>query len=155
MATNPDRGLLVSWACSHYVLGKHDGVRIRIVVVSARLMPLKVFAYRMLPKSPQTGAKEGYFSHVCSPPDIADYPEDGPVPPNRPEWFRLDYVDIMVRSMTEAEDFLEVVESDLRRLKRTYDTMDVLVPGGAIAIGNPPVTSSSSLSSLSSESAGG
>lgn len=134
MATN--RGIRLHWACSHYVLGRHDGVRVRIDATGSCGMPTKVFGYRLLLTNPRTGLREGFFSHVCSPPDLADYPEDGPVAPRRPEWFRLAYVDVFLRSIQEAEDFIQCVRSDVRRLKATLDTMDTLIPEGDEDIGN-------------------
>jgi len=148
------RSIKIKWASSHYVFGRHDGVRVRFDTVCADGMPTKVFAYRMLPVSPQTGKQVGHFSHICSPPDLAEYPEDGPTPGFSPEWFRLSYVDVFIRSVEEAEDFISIVRGDVRRLKRTLDTMDTVFPGGEEQLGDicdPVILSSSSSSSGSSE----
>lgn len=153
MATNLNRGIRIRWASSHYVSGAHDGVRVRIDAVGSCEMPVKIFAYRLMLTNPRTATREGFFSHICSPPDLTDYPEDGPTPPRRPEWFRLAYVDVLVRSVQEAEDLVQAVRSDVRRLKATLDTMDTLVPGGSEDIGALDCieSSDSSLSSQGSE----
>jgi hypothetical protein len=147
------RGLRISWAASRYVLGKHDGKRLRITASDPCGMTDKIFAYRMLPLNPQTGEEAGFFSHVCSPVDLEDYPEDGPTPGHTPKWFRLNFVDQQIRSVAEASDLLQAVLEDIRRLKRTLDTMDTLEPAGVEDIGDvclpeePPTESSSSAAS--------
>lgn len=122
------RSLKISYATSHYVFGRHDGVRIRIEATCGTNVDTAVFAYRMLPVDPH-GNNEGHFSHICSPVDLADWPRGGPNVGNSPEWFRLSYVDVIVRSVAEAQDFLSVVKCDLKRLLDTLCTMDTLMPG--------------------------
>lgn len=150
MATST-RKLTVEWKASRYVWKKYDGVRIRIEVVAAENMPADVFAFRMRPINPATGEAAGFFSHVCSPPDLAEYPAREPRPEESPQWFRLDYVDVLLRSMEEMEAFLVDTIVDLRRLKRTLDIMDTLTPAGMVVIDDDG-TSSSSSSLLSSDS---
>ncbi len=137
--TASGRFLRLVWACSHYVVNRDDGIRIRIDATDARNMPSKIFAYLLQPANPSTLARAGAFDHVCSPVDLEEYPEDEPEPFNRPEWFRLAYVDILVRSRLEADEFLSSVTADVRNLKRTLDLMDMLLPGGAIEIGDAEI----------------
>ena len=147
------RSIKIRWATSHYTFGVDDGVRIRFDVVCSEGMASKVFAYRMLPLSPQ-GNATGHFSHICSPPDVEEYPEDGPTAGSSPEWFRLSYVDVLVRSVEEAADFIQIVREDVRRLKSTLDTMDSIFNEGQELIGTEDcVPTSSSSSSAASESA--
>lgn len=153
MAAHPNRRITITWATSYYRIGVDDGIRVRFDASGAVDMPVRIFAYRMLPLNPRTGQEAGHFDHVCSPPDLADYPEDEPRPGIRPEWFRLSYVDLMVRSQEEVADLVEAVLEDVRRLKHTLDRMDTLQPGDAEQVGiSPDVTSSSSSSSESSQS---
>lgn len=141
------RSIKIKWATSHYRFGVDDGVRVRFDVVCATNMPTKVFAYRMLPKSPN-GGSEGWFSHICSPVDLEEYPEDGPVANWSPEWFRLSYVDVLVRSVQEAADFIQIVREDVRRIVNTLKTMDSIFNEGTEVMGDedcdPVVESSSS-----------
>jgi len=142
----PDSGrrIQLSWAVSRYNYHSTDGVRVRIEAANAELMPEKIFAYLLLPMKPAAGEREGAFSHVCSPTDLAEFPEDDPVPGVRPEWFRLNYVDVQLRSRSEAKQFIQDVIDDVQRLKSTLDTMDTLQSGGTIWVGSPPSDSSSS-----------
>ena len=81
------------------------------------------------------GAAEGFFSHICSPVDLTEYPADEPRVGESPEWFRLSYVDVYLRSVTEAENFVEIVRADIHRILTTLTTMDTLIPGGEDIIG--------------------
>lgn len=151
------RSIKIKWATSHYRYGVDDGVRVRFDVVCATGLDTRVFAYRMLPTTPH-GGQEGFFSHICSPVDLEEYPADGPTAGCSPEWFRLSYVDVLVRSVQEAADFVQIVREDVRRIITTLETMDTLFNEGTELMGNaptcdPPPSSSSSASSEDSSSA--
>jgi hypothetical protein len=124
------RSLQLSWSCSRYIVNRIDGIRIRVWVSEAVGMTDKIFAYLMTPKNPTTAEKEGVFDHVCSPVDLAEYPEDAPIENSRPAWFRLDYVDLHLRSREEADDFLARVKLDAGGLRVSLDIMEVIAPTG-------------------------
>lgn len=147
----PDTGRRVHlvWTVSRYNYNNTDGIRVKIEVDAAEGMPPKIFAYLMLPMKPGAEGREGAFDHVCSPTDLEEYPEDEPIPNHRPEFFRLDYVDVVLRSRTEVHAFVRDVAEDVYQLKRTLDLMDRMLPGGEIWIGGEPASSSSSSSSSS------
>jgi hypothetical protein len=112
---------------------------VRITASDAVDMPTKIFAYQMLPLKPGAEERVGAFDHVCSPTDLEEYPEDDPLPNYRPAWFRLNYVDVLLRSRAEVKAFIEDVAEDVQRLKTTLDIADTLLPGGQTWIGTPPV----------------
>lgn len=152
------RSIKLHWSSSHYALGRDDGVRVRIEAQCATGLSPKVFAYRMLPTAPG-GVQEGFFSHICSPVDLAEYPEDAPTPGHSPEWFRLSYVDVFLRSVQEADDFVLIVREDVRRIVTTLAKMDTIFPVGTEIVGSadcqPSQSSSdSSQGTPSSESLG-
>jgi hypothetical protein len=99
-------------------------------------MPTKIFAYRMRPKSPVDGSAVAEFSHICSSVDLEEFPEDGPLVNSSPEWFRLEFVDVLVRSKAEALDFIDILRQDVRVLVKTLQTMDTLVLGGLEVFGD-------------------
>jgi hypothetical protein len=70
--------------------------------------------------------------------DLEEYPEDDPIPNVRPAWFRLPYVDVLLRSREEVDAFIRDVTADVNALKDTLDVSDNLLPGGMTWIGNPP-----------------
>lgn len=147
------RGLTISWACSRYRVGRDDGYRMRITVEACDMTD-KVFAYRTLPKNPYTGTLWGHYDHVCSPVDLEEFPETEPDPDDQEGWFRLNVADVLVRSRAEADDWLSLVRTDLRRLVTTLNLTDTLIPTGSETIGAacPTADDSSSDSSTASES---
>ena len=94
------RRIKLAWYVSRYNYHSTDGIRVRIEATDANLMPNKVFAYLLLPLKPGENERVGAFDHVCSPTDLEEYPEDAPIPNFRPEWFRLDYVDVEIYTNT-------------------------------------------------------
>lgn len=136
------RRIHLTWAVSRFNFENTDGVRVRITASGAEQMPNKIFAYLLLPLKPGAGARVGAFSHICSPTDLEEYPEDEPISGHRPEWFRLDYVDVHLRSRSEAKRLIQDVYDDVQSLKNTLDLMDTLLPGGDVWVGNPPEESS-------------
>lgn len=131
------RSVHLTWSVSRYIDHATDGIRVRIEADQSVDMPTKIFAYMLAPMKPSVGEKVANFDHVCSPVDLEEYPEDEPLPGLRPEWFRLNYVDILVRSRAEAHDFIKDVIEDVQRLKTTLNLMDNLTPGGDMWIGPP------------------
>lgn len=147
LPSTSDRRIHLTWSVSRYNYHTTDGIRVRITASDAYLMSDKVFAYMLLPMKPGSGEQVGEFDHVCSPVDLEEYPEDEPIPGHRPQWFRLNYVDVLLRSRTEVHDFIRDVCEDVQRLKTTLDLVDTLLPGGELWIGNQPPEESSSSSS--------
>lgn len=133
-----ERRIKLSWQVSRYYASSTDGIRVRIEASDANLMPSKIFAYQMLPIGPAEAERAGVFDHVCSPSDLEEYPEDEPTTTLRPAWFRLDYVDVLLRSRTEIDAFIKDVTADVQGLKEVLDVTDNLLPAGEIWIGTPP-----------------
>lgn len=144
------RRIRIKWSQSYYKVNTVDGIRLRVEAVEAEDMPTKIFAYILQPTNPATLAQAGVFDHVCSPVDLEEYPEDEPIVNVEPSWFRLDYVDVLVRSQAELEAYLADVLSDIRALKSTLDIMDTVEELGDVWIDEAPEVSSSSESEGSS-----
>ena len=133
-----ERRIKLTWQVSRYYASSTDGIRVRIEASEANLMPSKIFAYQLLPVGPADAERVGMFDHVCSPSDLVEYPEDEPVATLRPAWFRLNYVDVLLRSRTEVDAFIRDVTGDVTSLKETLDVADNLTPTGTIWVGSPP-----------------
>ena len=133
-----ERRIKLTWQVSRYYAHSTDGIRVRIEASDANLMPTKVFAYQMLPIGPAEAERAGMFDHVCSPSDLEEYPEDEPLTTMRPAWFRLDYVDVLLRSRTEVDGFIRDVSADVQSLKNVLDIADEMTPEGELWIGTPP-----------------
>lgn len=132
------RNVHLTWSVSRYLTSAVDGVRVRIEADDSTLMPTKIFAYQLLPIKPGEDEAVGAFDHVCSAVDLEEYPEDEPNAGERPRWFRLNYVDVLLRSREEVREFIKSVVEDVKILKDTLDITEDLVPTGDLWIGTPP-----------------
>lgn len=103
------RRIKITWAQSRYLINRVDGIRLRIEAAEAEDMPTKIFAYLTMPLRPGAGEPVGVFDHICSPVDLEEYPEDDPIPGDQPGWFRLGYMDVLLRSAAEVEAALAAV----------------------------------------------
>ena len=141
-----NRYICLSAATSPWVANRIDGIRLRVTVTEADGMPSKIFAYQSIKMRPSTNQSVSAFDHVCSPPDLADYPEDTPLVGSQPDWFRTDFVDVLLRSEDEALRVWDLIVVDVMVLKKSLDTTDILQPFDSACIGTAPAdTSSSSL----------
>lgn len=134
----PPRNVHLEWTVSRYDINDIDGIRIRMEATESTNMPTKIFAYQMLPVRPGGSEQVATFDHVCSSVDLQEYPEDEAIANSRPAWLRLDYVDVMVRSREEANEFINNILEDVQILKNTLDIADNLLPGGDVWIGTQP-----------------
>jgi len=132
------RNVRVTWSVSRQYYNDIDGIRVRMTATEANLMPTKIFAYLLQPLAPGATEQVGTFDHVCSSVDLEEYPEDAPIADVLPAWFRLDYVDVMLRSKEEVRAFVDAVLEDVQILKSTLDVADDLLPSGDLWIGTPP-----------------
>jgi hypothetical protein len=144
------RAIKLVWHASKYKINELDGVRVRIEAVSSFDMPTKVFAYLAQPLEAGESARSAAFNHVCSASDLEEFPEDAPLSGLQPAWFRLNYIDIVLRARAEAHIFIREVAEDVYHLKQTLDATDRIFPAGEITFGVLPVNSSSSSSSSAS-----
>lgn len=138
------RRIRLTWSQSYYKVNTVDGIRIRIEAVDAEEMPDKIFAYLLHPTNPATLAQAAGFDHVCSPVDLEEYPEDQPIANVRPTWFRLNYVDVLLRSQAELDQYLADIIADVKALKKTLDIMDTVTPLGEVWIDDEPEVAASS-----------
>lgn len=149
------RHLHIVWSVSAFHSNSTDGQRLRIEVDESIGVSPKVFAYLMQPLSSSDQTQRAQFDHICSPPDLEDYPEDSPVVHSIPAWFRLNYVDLLFRSQHELQQALADIKVDLGSLISTLNLMDYLGHGGEEWLNdNPTHAESDSLSGSSENSVG-
>jgi hypothetical protein len=128
-----------------YVSHVIDGFRFTLNVASATLMPTKIFRYRLVPTKVQPNVSEpptaielkGFFDGVCSPADLEDFPEDWPIQNARPPWFRLDYVDLIVRSRTTCDQAYSLIISEVQSLVSALNLLDMQEAAPPVSIGEP------------------
>lgn len=132
------RAIQLSPSSTRYVDGSVDGFRLTVVATAAVGMPTAVFAYLAGP--PQPGQTEGLatFDHVCSPTDLAEYPEGTPADGAVPPWFRVASVDLVFRSRSLAEEALTALVEQVGALRDALDRVDDLGALTPVWLGTPP-----------------
>jgi hypothetical protein len=143
VAVGPRTITLVPTFQRAYVPNVVDGFRFTLAVTGAYLMPTKVFRYRLVPSKVQATVDQpptaiellGAFDGVCSPADLEDFPEDWPAQNARPPWYRLDTVDLIVRSRAIADMAYSAIVAELNHLVETLNLMDQQDAAAPITIG--------------------
>ena len=119
-------------ACSPYNNSDRRNMRVQIKCLSDREdVDTAIFAYRKV-------NDDLIFDHVCSTVDMAEYPvvtvdEDGKLLTDNTvngesfKWCRTDIVDLLVRTLLIAEDFIEEVKSDVHMLYKNMKIHDRIV----------------------------
>lgn len=133
------RGLyLRRYAQTPYTSQSITGFRFKVVAYGANLMPNTIFRYAREALNARDGTYRLAFDGVCSPSDLEEFPEEAPIVGVFPEFCRLDYVDLVFRSQSLAEDAWNIILEEVSNLVKTLNTMDVIKPEADLKIGNPP-----------------
>jgi len=120
-----------------YVINNVDGYRMKIVAYDANNMSNHIFRYIRGPFSQTTNSYFEELDGVCSPADLEEFPIDTPLANANPAWFRKDYVDLVFRSQTTAEEAWNRIVSDVNILVSSLDKMDVISQEKIVEIGDP------------------
>lgn len=114
-----------------------DGFRFRVEAHDNHLMPKAIFRY-LRRQSDADGGEVDEFDGVCSPPDLEEFGETEPVAGAAPPYLRLDYVDVVFRSQSQADDAWKVIVEEVTSLVDTLNVMDNIVEAQDLKIGDPP-----------------
>jgi len=120
------------------------GFRFKVEAYGANLMPNKIFRYTREALNAREGAYRLAFDGVCSPADLEEFPENEPLVNVYPEFCRLDYVDLVFRSQSLAEEAWTLLVEEVAALLNTLKKMDNLTPQTELKLGNPPPATYSS-----------
>jgi hypothetical protein len=135
--STPVRGIDLSFSAlsREPVEGRGDMFRMLITASNPVLMPSDVFTYLKGPVDPR-GEREPYeyFKFVATPFDVSIYPAGSPDTIQSPGFFRTDSLEILAQSTKLAEDFKELIESEVSCLVKAYNRLDVLEPRGEVLI---------------------
>jgi hypothetical protein len=109
-----------------------NGFRFTMIAISTTNMPTDIFRYRVVPtmtrtsidQPPTSVALTSSFNGVCSPADLEDFPVGWPGPNARPPWFRLNTIDIVMRSRMLVEDTYRAILDDIEHLVETLNIME-------------------------------
>lgn len=103
-----------------------DAFRVKIVASDGDGLPNEIFGFQRTLVDANTEEQCDEFSFVCSPYDISAYPANEPDPDQSPQFFRKATVDILVPSLTVAQEVLEDIEAQVCRLVQLLDQLDDL-----------------------------
>lgn len=117
----------ITKAVSPYYCDSSIGVRVKLVCTTTEGLSPKIFAYH---------SKTKKFNHVCNVIDLIECPEDTPSEGNWPWWYRKDYVDLLVPTVSVAYDFIKKVEDDIADLYRMMKYYNVLVTEKCFIVGD-------------------
>lgn len=120
-----------------YRSGTGQGFRFQVVAYGACRVTDKIFRYVRAPLNPTTGTSQLVFDGVCSTGDLAEFPEDAPLPGSDPPWCRLNYLDVVLRSQAEALEVWGILLEEVRALIDALEAQDDISDTLDAAIGNP------------------
>lgn len=120
-----------------YVINNIDGFRMKIEALNANNMSSAIFRYIKSPFNGNSGSYQEDFDGICSPSDLEEFPIDDSAAGANPAWFRKDYVDLVFRSQTTAEETWNKIVSDVTILIKTLDVMDNIYQEKIVSIGDP------------------
>lgn len=114
-----------------------EGFRLRIEARDAVEMPAAIFLHQQTLVDPKTGEQADEFMCVCSCFDLTIYPASTPDLTQFPQFFRKDYLDIVLPSQAISERAWRAIYDEVCVLVRSLDKLDVLSLGESIRCGVP------------------
>ena len=124
--------------------GSNNGYRFRVVVTDVGgLDDRKIFRYLQRPWRMDDTESVLTFDGVCSPADLAEYRPDTPDPSRLPAFCRLDYVDLLSRSRSEADETWTILQAEVTGLLSALSDADSLAAADLIILGDVSESSSS------------
>lgn len=97
---------------------------LKLFVVGYDISP-KVFAIEVLPGSADKLAPKVRFSHVCSPAELAEFPEDAP---GDCCYFRVSEIEMVFDTPDFVEHVMSNMKKDIAKLVREYNDLAAAVP---------------------------
>lgn len=97
---------------------------LKLFVVGLDISP-KVFAIEVLPSSADKLAPQVRFSHVCSPAELAEFPEDVP---GDCCYFRVSEIEMLFDTPAFVEHVMKNMRHDINKLVNEYNELKTAVP---------------------------
>lgn len=85
----------------------------------------KVFAIEVMPKSADLTAANYRFSHVCSPAELVEFPEDVP---GDCHYFRVDCIEMVFDTPDIVEHVMDNMRHDVKKLVDEYKDLETATP---------------------------
>ena len=88
-------------------------------------MSSKVFAIEVMPRSADKTAQNVRFSHVCSPSELVEFPEDEP---GDCHYFRVDCIEMVFDTPDIVDHVMDNMRHDVKKLVDEYKELETLKP---------------------------
>jgi len=104
----------------------HMAYRLVVTATAHENVDPAIFVYLQLPPEAEA-AQSARFDHIASPSDLEDIPVGAPLPDATERFFRLDSVDLVLRSADERAEVWDDIVADARLLVQALENIDVVV----------------------------
>lgn len=105
-----------------------------------------VFMYLRAPQNPYDGSTNDVFHAIASPADMAEYPAGQPSSNTRYPFYRLPYIELYFRAVSQLNDAWTTIVSEVGTLQHALDVLERLTPTEEVTVGDPDTDGSSSSS---------
>ena len=99
------------------------------VKTTSKSLPQKVFAIEVLPASKDKATKKYRLSHVCSPAELEEFPEDFD---EESCYFRTDEIEMIFDTAKIAKLVIDQLRADVARLDTECTELYEIITGGTI-----------------------
>lgn len=113
--------MAASLTLNHKVTKTKAGTTSLALAVTGEGISSKVFAIEVLPKSADDKAPWYRFSHVCSPAELVEFPEDAPADCC---YFRVSEAEFIFDTERPVQKVLDCMRLDLTKLVRAFNELD-------------------------------
>lgn len=107
------------------ISGELESVRLTLVVAETSGVTSSIFVHRYFPKSPYSGSEEYEFYNVAYPDELTSI-SDKLTNKHSACYIRTPKVVKIFKNMSDMEDFVSTIMSDLSRLLRHLKTFDIV-----------------------------
>ena len=111
----------VTVTLNHTVKRTNSGTVSLTLTAVAFGMSSKVFAIEVMPTSADAQAPYYRFSHVCSPAELVEFPEDEPMDNC---YFRTDCIEMIFDTYAMVNPVIDNVEADIKKLIVAFNALE-------------------------------
>lgn len=104
----------------------YTGYKVTLTVDAASGISDKLFVFQEIPADPIT-EETSMFSHIASPADLEEYPEDTVTPGSGMTFYRANTVTLLLRKFELLEESVRIIKSDIQLLVTRLNRLDELV----------------------------
>ena len=125
----------VSVTLNHTIKRTQNGAVSLTLTAVAFEMSSKIFAIEVMPTSADAQAPYYRFSHVCSPAELIEFPEDEPMDNC---YFRTDSIELIFDTYDMVNPVIDNVEADIKKLIVAFNEFgsdQSIIESGSVVLG--------------------